>query len=616
MANNVAHDLETIVNTLLLVCDRVIVVARDHTATNTWEQPSAQDANHISYEDFLANNKAAIDEVFSTSKKVTASYSTTNSVYRINIVPVPEETERVLVTIELIENIAGTDVKTLSQRDFYEDVLNHIAADIVVFDAQLRFVYLNPVAIKSDELRKWLIGKTDEDYCRFKGKPLSIAEKRMSQYRKAIDERRIVEYEERSESANGETLYHIRRIWPKFDEAGSLEMIFGYGLNITDRVVTQQALRTSQETFASAFDYSGIGMALVSPTGKWLDVNNEICRITGYSKDTLLKLTFHDITYPEDLMSDLKLIQKMLRREITTYTLEKRCISADKKIVLVSVTASLVWNADDTPKFFIFQVIDITRKKEMEEELNRRNSELEATKNNLVNKVNQLEELSHIIAHNLRGPAANIKTLADALVAKTKGGAYAAANLLSNTITTEEAALFIQEGSESLLNSLATLMEIAEIKLNKEIAYNDCDLEAIISNITAQLHSTIFEKQAVITTDLAVKHINYPKAYLANIVYNLVSNSLKYTRKSVAPEVHISSEMRNHKVVISVKDNGLGIDLKRYSEKVFKLNQVFHHGFDSKGIGLYITKTQVESLGGTIEVKSELNNGCEFIVTL
>ena len=78
----------------------------------------------------------------------------------------------------------------------------------------------------------------------------------------------------------------------------------------------------------------------------------------------------------------------------------------------------------------------------------------------------------------------------------------------------------------------------------------------------------------------------------------------------------ISVKSIDEKTVITVKDNGLGINLDKYGERLFKLNQVFHAGFNSKGIGLYITKTQVESLGGTIEVKSKENEGSEFIVTL
>jgi signal transduction histidine kinase len=126
----------------------------------------------------------------------------------------------------------------------------------------------------------------------------------------------------------------------------------------------------------------------------------------------------------------------------------------------------------------------------------------------------------------------------------------------------------------------------------------------------------IYEKHAVFNLDIEIKTISYPKAYLENILYNLISNALKYSRSEIPPEITISTTMHEGKVQISVKDNGLGIDLEKYGDRVFKLNQVFHEGFDSKGVGLYLTKTQVESLGGKIELKSVLNEGSEFIVTI
>ncbi len=512
-----------------------------------------------------------------------------------------------------VTNQKAAERKLGEQRVFYEQVLNSIAADIAVFDADHRYLFLNPVAIKDDELRKWMIGKTDEEYCRFRNKPLWIAERRKEIFNTARRERQPIQWEEKLLNASGEMEYHLRNMLPVFNAEGELQMMIGYGLNVTDRVKAQEALKTSRDTFASAFDYSGIGMALISLDGKWLDANNVLCEMTGYSKKELLQLTLQDITYPEDLHNDHSLVRKLLMRQISTYNIEKRYISSKKKIVLTSLTVSVVWNSDDSPKFYIAQVVDITKKKELENEINRKNTDLEATKINLINKINQLEELSHIIAHNLRGPASNIKMLSGALLADHKGDE---SNSLKGLFTSEEAFELIHESSETLMNSLSTLMEITEIKLNKEIPYNDCDIKMLVNDVTTHLYGIIFEKHAVIMLDLEIPVVKYPKAYLENILYNFISNALKYCKADATPEITISSFAKKGRVLISVKDNGLGIDMKRYGDRIFKLNQVFHQGYDSKGVGLYITKTQVESLGGTIEVKSEVNKGSEFIVTL
>jgi PAS domain S-box-containing protein len=368
------------------------------------------------------------------------------------------------------------------------------------------------------------------------------------------------------------------------------------------------------DMFASAFNESGIGMALLNTEGKWLDVNAVLCEMTGYSKEELQDITIRDITHPDDADTDLPLVRKMLKGETNSYRIEKRYISRTNKIVQILLTVSLVRDNKGDPKFFIAQVVDITEKKDMLLELNKNNAELEITKQNLTTKINQLEDLSHIIAHNLRGPAGSIKMLAETLLTLQKNAGDPSAPKLP--FSEEEAALLIHEGSISLMDSLSTLMQITEIKLNKEIPRDDCDITVIINEICNQLQSTIFEKKAVIINELKVVNIRYPRIYLENILYNLISNALKYHRPGIRPEIQINTELIGERIQLTIKDNGLGIDMERYGHKIFRLNEIFHAGYDSKGIGLYITKTQVESFGGSISLKSKPNEGCEFTVTL
>lgn len=508
-----------------------------------------------------------------------------------------------------------TEKQLADLRNFYEQILNHIAADIVVFDNERRYLFINPAAIKNKELREWMIGKTDEDYCRVRNKSTELVERRRKIMDEALEKRHNIEWEEMLVNKDGDAEYHLRNNYPVFDEQGNHVMSIGYGLNITDRVKAQNELKTSRDTFASAFNDSGIGMALLSHEGLWLDVNGVLCKILGYTKEELQPLSLKDITHPEERTTYRVFVEQMLRQEISTYSSEIRLITKHGATVLVAFTMSLVRTSDGLPKFFIVQAIDITEKKAMEGELHRKNEELELAKQNLLNKINQLEDLSHIIAHNLRGPAGNIKMLAETLLEQQTRKNFGE-SLQDEVFTQDEALLLIHDSSMSLMDSLSTLMQITQIKLNKEIPKDDCDVTAIVNDICNQLQSVVLEKQAVIRKRIDVTHVQYPKAYLENILYNLISNALKYTINGIVPEIDIVSEEREGRVCITVRDNGLGIDLEKYSGKLFKLNQVFHHGFESKGIGLYITKTTVESMGGKIEVRSAPNEGCEFIVTL
>jgi PAS domain S-box-containing protein len=120
------------------------------------------------------------------------------------------------------------------------------------------------------------------------------------------------------------------------------------------------ALRESEERFRGAFNGASIGMALVSPEGRFLEVNRALCDILGYTEDELLAKTFQDLTYPDDLEADADLAQQLLANEITTYQVEKRYLCEDGRFAWVRMTVSLVHDAKDDPLYFVYQMQDIT----------------------------------------------------------------------------------------------------------------------------------------------------------------------------------------------------------------------------------------------------------------
>jgi PAS domain S-box-containing protein len=136
--------------------------------------------------------------------------------------------------------------------------------------------------------------------------------------------------------------------------------------------------------FQNAFEFAAIGMALVSPEGKWLRVNRSICEITGFSEKELLERTFQDITHPEDLDADLANVKKMLSSEIDTYQMEKRYIHKDGSIVWILLSVSLVRNKSGEPLFFIAQIQDITRQKKSEQQLAKAAAEIKRLQEGLL----------------------------------------------------------------------------------------------------------------------------------------------------------------------------------------------------------------------------------------
>lgn len=157
--------------------------------------------------------------------------------------------------------------------------------------------------------------------------------------------------------------------------------------DITERRRAEAALQENEEKFRGAFDYSSIGMALVRPDGRWLQVNRSICDIVGYSEPELLAIDFQTITHPDDLEKDLEYVRQMLSGEINSYQMEKRYLHKLGHVVWAMLSVSLVRDGQHEPLYFISQIQDITDRKRAEEasrESEERYRELFANANDLI----------------------------------------------------------------------------------------------------------------------------------------------------------------------------------------------------------------------------------------
>lgn len=132
--------------------------------------------------------------------------------------------------------------------------------------------------------------------------------------------------------------------------------------------VEKEHIVESETRFRNALEYSAIGMSLVSPEGKWLQVNQALCKLLKYSPETLRHLTFQEITHPDDLNADLTQLQDLLDGKITSYTMEKRYIRSDGESVWTLLAVSLVRDPLGEPLYFIAQVEDISELKRTEAE--------------------------------------------------------------------------------------------------------------------------------------------------------------------------------------------------------------------------------------------------------
>ena len=239
--------------------------------------------------------------------------------------------------------------------------------------------------------------------------------------------------------------------------------------------------------------------------------------------------------------------------------------------------------------------IDIERAKNIEQSLNQ-SMEMVSLNNA------QLKSFTHILSHNIRNHANNIAMISELV------------NL--QTLDDHNKELFeqIQKVSAGLKTTLVDLSDAIKIR-ESVITPERVNFEEITRNVLAGLQPDIKESKAIIDFDFAVDHIDFPKEFLESIVTNLLTNALKYSKPGVAPHIVIKTYINNnHRVVFECTDNGMGIDLDVNGAKVFGLYKTFHNQPDSNGVGLFLSKIQIESQGGNIEVESTLNVGSTFRV--
>ncbi len=184
-----------------------------------------------------------------------------------------------------------------TQRQFYEEILNKIPADIAVFDKSHTYLFVNPNGIRDAETRQWIIGKKDEDYCHLKNKPLSLAEGRRAIFNKAVESKKTIIWDEVIDKPDGSQEIHMRMMTPVMKQDGSIEMVIGYGLNVTDAKNNEKAIIEANRHLAilqNLIDNSSDAIQVATEDGKIFYLNAEAYKRLGIEKVDTLKYKVSD----------------------------------------------------------------------------------------------------------------------------------------------------------------------------------------------------------------------------------------------------------------------------------------------------------------------------------
>lgn len=297
-------------------------------------------------------------------------------------------------------------------------------------------------------------------------------------------------------------------------------------------------------------------------------------------------------------------IVTLLLTFLELYIIRHRLISEDFGIALLGTSfmiMSLYFIASTSGRL---NQIDIKRI-EAENKMIKTNINLEKKVHertiHLTRQNKQLEDFANIISHNLRGPVSNLNSLLDL---------YKDGKTMEEK---DEMMTMIEKTVLNIENTLNELLEVVSIKHQSKDEREIIAFETIFSKITETFQGQILKSKAVVTADFSrVPKIEYSATYLESIMQNLLSNALKYHSTERTPAIHFETNIINGQVELTVSDNGLGIDLSKNKNEIFGLRKTFHKHPEAKGVGLFLTKAQVESMGGEISVESELNKGTTF----
>jgi len=355
-----------------------------------------------------------------------------------------------------------------------------------------------------------------------------------------------------------------------------------------------ERFRISEERFQRAFENAAIGMAIVSLKGKWLRINNSLSEILGYTSSELIKVAFQDITHPDDLDKDLNLLNEVLEGKRESYQMEKRYFHKNGHIVWAILAVSIVKDSYGKPLHFVSQITDISKIKEAEIEVK---SVLDVTND----QNRRLLNFAHIVSHNLRSHSGNLTMLLSFI----------------ETDTDEDS----RNELFKMFRHAATNLQETVGHLNEVVAVNTTTRENLIKvNLKRAINGAIGSIEALLKAE-RVKCINEVNgdvtisavpAYLDSILLNFLTNSIKYHAKERRPVIKLSAEVKDNLVILNIQDNGLGIDLTLNRDKIFGMYKTFHDNKDARGIGLFITKNQIEAMGGRVYVESEVGKGTTF----
>jgi PAS domain S-box-containing protein len=382
------------------------------------------------------------------------------------------------------------------------------------------------------------------------------------------------------------------------DEEQNLVGYIAIAEDITEQKRTEDQLRRTAEENFHVFNNPVNLNAVAGFDGYFKRLSPSWQNVLGWTEQELKEKPFLDFVHPDDVTSTMEAAAYIAEgNNLHTFENRYRCKDGSYKWLLWG-SASDIHN-----KVIYASAIDITERKKSENKLIESKRSLETLAAKLQEQNRQLDEFAHIISHNLRSPVGNIQALIKLLD--------------DNSTLSDYKVIFdkIRNVSKNLSETMNDLMDTMKVRENTSVERQEVKFKEVLDKVVQSLEGDLIQAEASVTFDFnEASSLYYPKAYLESIFQNLLTNALKYRSADRRPLIHFETRKTNHAVELRVSDNGLGIDMEKFGDKLFGLHKTFHYHDEARGVGLFLIKTQVEAMGGTITAESIVDHGTTFII--
>ena len=501
----------------------------------------------------------------------------------------------VAVTIRDITQRKEAEREVNRLNNFYEHVLDSMPTQLAVLDREGRFVYINPNTVSDPALRKWLIGKTDIDYCRRRNKDLSLARQRRRRISRVVETGETLRFEETMRSREGAEKHFMRLIAPVMDADGEVTQVLGYGLDITERKQAEEELKASEQRYRMLMESANDAIFVAdAETGAILDANRKAEELTGYSLDRLTSMHQTDL-HPADEHDHYRTLFEDHVQSGSAVTEGLVVVHQSGKCVPVDISVSLIELGGRSVIQAIFRnVTDRHRYEQQLIEAKEHAEEMLRLKTSFLNNM----------SHEIRTPIASILGYAEVLVEEIEGHQ-------------RDFAVTITQSARRLQKTLDSVLDLAQLESGETtLDLEPLDVAAEVREVTAVLHPLAQKKglEVIVEAPDAVQSC-LDASCLHRILNNLVGNAVKFTDEG---HVRVTVEADEEGVHVEVEDTGIGIS-DDFAEHIFDEFRQESSGLtrshDGTGLGLTITRHLVELMDGGIRVESEKGVGSTFTLS-